>query len=93
MTDFWNQNLHPITMYKKEQEKQTDSYKGRINLSKYDFNPDLHIYSKDAMKLTGLRAKILKKKIENSNHKVFVHLSKTVYLRESLPPPIPTINN
>lgn len=82
--DFWNTNLNPVTMFSKQIEKQTDSYKGRINLGKSEFNPDTHILSTDAMKLTGLRAKILKKKIENNGCKVFVYYSKTVYLKESL---------
>lgn len=84
MTDFWNYNLHPITMYKKEQEKQTDNYKGRIPLGIYEFNPELHIYSSDAMKITGERAKNLKKKITNAGFEVFVHKNKTVYLIKSL---------
>jgi len=84
MTDFWNHNLHPITMYKKEQKKQTDNYKGRIPLGIKEFNPEIHIYSSDAMKFTGERAKNLKKKITNAGFEVFVHLSKTVYLKQSL---------
>ena len=43
-----------------------------------------HIYSNEAMKITGERAKNLKKKITNAGFKVFVHLSKTVYLIKSL---------
>lgn len=85
MIDFWNHNLHPITMYRKEQEKQIDNYKGRIPMGVYDFDPELHIYSSDAMKLTGERAKNLKKKIINSGGKVFVYKSKTVYLLKELP--------
>ena len=80
MIDFWNHNSHPITMYKKEQEKQIDNYKGRIPLGIYEFDQKYHIYSIDAMRFTGERAKNLKKKIINSGGKVFVHLSKTVYL-------------
>ena len=85
MIDFWNHNLNPITMYGKEQEKQIDNYKGRIPLGIYEFNPKLHVYSIDAMKFTGERAKNLKKKIINTGGKVFVHLSKTVYLIKDLP--------
>lgn len=80
MIDFWNNNLHPITMYKKEQEKQIDNYKGRIPLGNLNFDNCTHIYSTEAMKLTGERAKNLKKKITNLEGKVYVHFSKTTYL-------------
>lgn len=83
-TDFYNQNLHPITMFGKETEKRIDSYKGRTNIGKEEFNPEIHVYSSEAIKITGLRAKILKKKIESFGFDVFVYYSKTVYTLESI---------
>ena len=82
MIDFWNYNLNPITMHLKETEKdiRIDSYKGRIPISNDGFDNLIHIYSSDAMKLTGERAKNLKKKITNLGGNVYVHFSKTVYL-------------
>lgn len=82
MVDFWNYNLHPVTMYSKENEKvqHKDSYKGRIPINNDGFDSEVHIYSTDAMKLTGERAKNLKKKIINAGGNVYVHFSRSVYL-------------
>lgn len=84
MIDFWNYNLNPITMYSNykgmEQPTQIDSYKGRIPIGNLCFDKDIHIYSTDAMKLTGERAKNLKKKIINAGGNVYVHFSRSVYL-------------
>ena len=62
--DFYNLGLHPITMYQKEvKEDKQKSYKGRIYLTKDNFDSSIHIYSNEAMILTNERAKNLKKKI------------------------------
>lgn len=83
-TDFYNTNTHPITGFKKEQERQLDNYKGREPLPNHKFDESIHIYSKNAMKLTGERAKNLKRKIRLNGGGVFCHLSRTVYLIEDV---------
>jgi len=81
--DFYNHNLHPITLYKKDQDKdrnKPNTYRGRINIGNNNFDTSKYIYSNDAMKLTGLKSNVLKKKIIESGGNVFIHFSRTAYL-------------